>query len=165
MTGATGPAARAVRRPHWRSSPRKGFPVPHRATRPSAVTVYYDADCGFCIWTVALLLRLDRGRRVTPATIQGAVHGDLATVPADRVMTSFHARADGAPPVSAGAALTVLLCTLGPLRPIGRLTARFPRLTDRAYFAVANRRGRWATLIPERSKRWARRVVAARTPG
>lgn len=137
--------------------------MPHHTARPSAVTVYYDADCGFCIWTIALLLGLDRGRRVTPASIQGAVDGDLAAVPAERVLTSFHARVDGAPPVSGGAALSVLLSTVGPLRPLGLWSARVPRFTDRAYFAVANRRGRWAKLIPERSKRWARTAVAART--
>ena len=130
--------------------------------RPARLTVYYDADCGFCIWSVAQLLRLDRARRVTPAAIQGATDTDLAGIPAERVLSSFHARADGAAPVSAGAALTAVLSTIGPLRPLGRLSSRVPRWTDRAYFFVADRRGRWARLIPEASKRRARTTVRER---
>jgi len=134
-----------------------------RRTPPAGVTVYYDGDCGFCIWTVALLLRLDRARRMTPAAIQDRIDTDLAGIPAERVLTSFHARSAGAPPVSAGAALTLLLSTIGPLRPLGRLSAMAPRFTERAYFWVADRRGQWARLIPERFKRTARAVVAARS--
>ena len=134
-------------------------------TRRSRLTVYYDAGCGFCIWSVAQLLRLDRARRVTPATIQGAIDTDLAAIPAERVLSSFHARADGAPPVSAGAALTAVLSTIGPLRWLGRLSARVPRFTDRAYFWVADRRGRWARLIPEVAKRRARTTVEVRAAG
>lgn len=138
--------------------------MPHNS-RASRLTVYYDAGCGFCIWTVAQLLRLDRAHRITPAAIQDTAGTDLAGIPADRVLSSFHARAGGAPPVSAGAALTVLLSGLAVLRPFGRLSARFPRLTERAYFFVADRRGRWAKLIPESAKQRARATVAARSAG
>jgi predicted DCC family thiol-disulfide oxidoreductase YuxK len=134
-----------------------------RRTPPAGVTVYYDGNCGFCIWSVAVLLRLDRARRVRPAAIQDRVDTDLAGIPAERVLTSFHARSAGAPPVSAGAALTLLLSTIGPLRPLSRLSAAAPRATERAYFWVADRRGRWARLIPERFKRNARAAVAARS--
>ena len=35
------------------------------------LTVLYDADCGFCRFTLASLLRLDRHRRLLPVPIQG----------------------------------------------------------------------------------------------
>lgn len=137
--------------------------MPRCSTRPSAVTVYYDAGCGFCVWSVALLLRLDRSGRVSPAAIQDHLDRDLASVPAERVMESFHARAAGAAPVSAGAALTVVLSTIGLSRPIGLVSATMPGVTDRMYVWVADRRGRWAKLIPESSKQRARGYVTART--
>ncbi|WP_111766289.1 thiol-disulfide oxidoreductase DCC family protein [Nakamurella deserti] len=128
----------------------------------SDVTVYYDADCGFCIWAVALLLRFDRGRRLDVATIQGAVDGPLARVPRDRVMESFHTVSRSGGLASAGAALTVTLRALPALRWAGALSGRVPRLTGWAYRWIADHRGRLATLVPERAKARARVVVAAR---
>ena len=38
-----------------------------------ALTVLYDADCGFCRWSVGRLLALDRAGHLMPEPIQSAV--------------------------------------------------------------------------------------------
>ena len=38
-------------------------------TAPQPLTVLYDADCGFCRWSVARLLAADRAARLRPAAI------------------------------------------------------------------------------------------------
>ncbi len=125
-------------------------------------TVYYDADCGFCIWAVAVLLRFDRAGRLGVAAIQGAEDGALREVPRDRVLTSFHAVSRDGDLTSAGAALTAILRLLPALRWAGAVSARVPRLTERAYRWVADHRGRLARFVPERAKARARTAVAAR---
>ena len=125
-------------------------------------TVYYDADCGFCIWAVAVLLRFDRSGRLGVASIQGALDGALRDIPRDRVLTSFHAVSRVGDRASAGAALTAVLRLLPALRWAGALSARVPRLTEWAYRWVADHRGRLARFVPEKAKARARGVVAAR---
>ena len=37
----------------------------------------YDADCGFCKWTLSLLLRWDRAARLAPVALQRPEAADL----------------------------------------------------------------------------------------
>ncbi|MGA2319681.1 MAG: DCC1-like thiol-disulfide oxidoreductase family protein [Solirubrobacteraceae bacterium] len=54
--------------------------------------VLYDADCGFCAWALALLLRLDRDRRVCPVAIQSEQgQRSLAGIPDELRLASWHA--------------------------------------------------------------------------
>ena len=116
----------------------------------------YDADCGFCKWTVSGVLAWDRHRRVAPVAIQSAhgaaLLGDLD--PGER-LASAHLVAPGGERVSAGAAAAPLLRLL----PGGRLPAagiaRLPRLTSRAYDWVANHRSQLSRAVPDAMKRRA----------
>src|SRR5213595_137897 len=53
--------------------------------------VIYDADCGFCKWLLAGVLRWDRAARLRPLALQRPEAGDLVAdlTPAER-MASWH---------------------------------------------------------------------------
>jgi predicted DCC family thiol-disulfide oxidoreductase YuxK len=126
-------------------------------------TVIYDGDCGVCKTLLALLLRADRNRRLTPLALgtptANALLHDLTPEQRNR---SWHLIDPAGQRESAGAAAPPLLALL----PGGRLPAavlgRFPRQTERAYRAVADNRatiGRW---IPSSVKRRAAAAVGRR---
>jgi predicted DCC family thiol-disulfide oxidoreductase YuxK len=146
-------------------------------------TVIYDADCGFCKWSLALLLSLDDVGRKRPE------HGDalrplpLGTTEADRLLAdltvaernaSWHlvvdSAASSAPPAaaptaplrfSAGAAFAPVLSLLPRGRIPAAAFARFPRTTERGYRWVVKHRGALGRFVPGRARRWADRVIAA----
>jgi predicted DCC family thiol-disulfide oxidoreductase YuxK len=133
-----------------------------RGTRPGLL-VLYDGGCGFCIWTIAVLLRFDRRQRLTTGSIQAnrALLGGMSDATA---LGSFHAVEAGGEVRSAGAALAAVLSALPVGRPFGWVLVRAPRTADRLYYLVATRRARLARLIPERSKQRARDLVGV-VPG
>jgi predicted DCC family thiol-disulfide oxidoreductase YuxK len=125
--------------------------------------VLYDADCGFCGWTLSVLLRWDRAARLEPVALQRPEAADLlqGLTSAER-MASWHLIAPSGERRSGGDALPPLLRAL----PGGRLPAaafaRFPRLTARAYRWVAEHRSGLSAWVPPSAKRRARRRVQAR---
>jgi predicted DCC family thiol-disulfide oxidoreductase YuxK len=131
-------------------------------TRPGLL-VLYDGGCGFCIWTVAVLLRLDRRHRLTTGSIQDN-RARLGPMPDAQALNSFHAVDERGGVRSAGAALAAVLSALPVGRPFGLLLGRVPRTADRLYYLVATRRAPLARLIPERSKQRARELVGV-APG
>lgn len=133
-----------------------------RATRPELL-VLYDGGCGFCIWTIAVLLRLDRRHRLSTGSIQHN-RALLGAMPDAEALSSFHAVDADGDVRSAGAALAAVLSALPAVRPFGWLLGRVPRTADRLYHLVATRRGPLARLIPERSKQRSRDLVGV-TPG
>jgi len=67
----------------------------------ATVTVLYDADCGFCRWSVAWLLQRDRHHRLVPVAIQsdaGQELLDAAGIPPDERLRKAHAHRSGDPP-------------------------------------------------------------------
>ncbi len=66
-----------------------------------ALTLLYDANCGFCRWSVAWILRRVPAGSIVPATIQSP-HGDAlleaAGVPVADRLQSAHAHRAGDPP-------------------------------------------------------------------
>lgn len=130
---------------------------------PTRHTVIYDADCGFCRWCLALLLRADRNRRLRPLAL-GTPEADrvLAPMPRDEQFASWHLIDPSGRLTSAGAALPTVLRTL----PAGRLPAdvlaRMPGLTERGYRWVADHRTTFGPLLPARSKARATERIAAR---
>ena len=129
-------------------------------------TVIYDGDCGICKTLLALLLRVDRDRRLTPLAL-GTPTADalLPDLTPEQRNRSWHLVDPAGHRASAGAAAPPLLALL----PGGKLPAavlsRFPPQTERAYRAVADNRamiGRW---IPSSVKRRAAQVVQRRTAG
>lgn len=119
-------------------------------------TVLYDADCGFCKWLLAALLRWDRAARLRPVPLQGPEAEDLLAElePAER-LASWHLVAPTGARLSGGAAIPPLLSLLPGGRAPAAAFARFPTLTDRSYRWVAEHRSQLSKLVPSRAKRRA----------
>ena len=107
-----------------------------------SLTVLYDADCGFCRWSVAQLLALDRGGRLMPEPIQSAVGGRLLAgiAPAERLASAHVVTADGR--VASGGDAVALVAEVVPgaavTVPLARALAPASRA---AYRLVASNRG------------------------
>ncbi len=137
-------------------------------------TVIYDPGCGFCRFSLALLLAWDRGALHPLPLGTGESNRLLADLTEAERNASWHlilgedegpfAVGPALPPgarFSAGAALAPALRLL----PGGRLPAaafaRFPQAAERGYRWVADHRGLLGRLVPGRARRWAGRVIAA----
>jgi predicted DCC family thiol-disulfide oxidoreductase YuxK len=146
---------------------------------PPEAIVIYDEDCGFCRWSLALLLRKDRGAlRPLPLGTPEADYLLHDLTPAERG-ASWHLVIDppAAPgpeqlsfdalPVrcSAGAALAPALSFLPRGRRWAGLVARIPGPTDRTYDWIADHRRFLGHLVPGRARRWADQVIAAHGAG
>jgi predicted DCC family thiol-disulfide oxidoreductase YuxK len=109
--------------------------------------VIYDADCGFCRFSLAILLSATGALRPLPL---GTAEADelLADLTEEQRNASWHVIYDDGTRASAGAALAPALF------------ARFPRTTERAYGWVAAHRGLLGRIVPARARRWADRVIA-----
>jgi len=125
--------------------------------------VLYDADCGFCKWTLSVLLRWDRTARVEPVALQRPEAADLlkALTPAER-MAAWHLISPCGERRSGGDALSPLLRVLPGGRLPAAVFARFPRLTARGYRWVADHRSRLSRWVPQSAKQRAFRCVQAR---
>jgi predicted DCC family thiol-disulfide oxidoreductase YuxK len=135
-------------------------------------TVIYDNDCGFCRWSLALLLNLDHDA-LRPLPL-GTPEADylLHDLPAEERNASWHLvidppgvdqlSFDAAPTrFSAGAAVSPALRLLPRGRRLAWLVARIPGPTERGYRWVAGHRRLLGRLVPPRARRWADRVIAA----
>jgi predicted DCC family thiol-disulfide oxidoreductase YuxK len=124
-------------------------------------TVIYDADCGFCRWSLALLLTVDRGKlRPLPLGTPEA-NSLLSDLTVEQRKASWHLVNDTGRRNSAGAALAPALELVPGGRVPGALLHRTPHLTERAYRWVADHRGLLGRFVPARARRWADRVIAA----
>jgi predicted DCC family thiol-disulfide oxidoreductase YuxK len=129
----------------------------------SSLIVLYDSDCGFCRVMLAVLLRWDRGQRLTPLPIQSSGGEALLSgmTSSDR-LASWHL-IDGAGVIrSAGAGLPVLFAALPGGSAIARLASRFPSATSLLYERVAAHRALLARPLGARARAWASRVIAER---
>lgn len=128
------------------------------------VPILYDPDCGFCRVSLALLLRWDRTGRLRPVPL-GSAEADvlLDGMPEEQRMASWHLVEPGVVH-SAGAAFPHLFALLPGGRPLGRLSARFPRASERAYRLVADHRSLLGRALPAAARRWAERVLSGSRP-
>jgi predicted DCC family thiol-disulfide oxidoreductase YuxK len=112
-----------------------------RDPTPRPWILIYDADCGFCRWSLARVLALDRARRLRPVPL-GTPEADalLADVPPEERAASWHLVSPAGERTSAGAAAPPLLRLLPGGRVPAALLARMPGPTDRAYRWVAEHR-------------------------
>ena len=110
--------------------------------------VLYDERCGFCRWSVSKFVAWDRTRQVRFAPIRSS-EGEARLEGIDRARRdgSWHLVTRDGHVVSAGAAVPFLLRELPGGGPLARLTDAFPRATERAYQAVARRRGALGRLL------------------
>ena len=118
-----------------------GHPTPQPSAPPERWILIYDADCGFCRWSLARVLALDRAHRLRPVAL-GTPEADalLADMAPDERAASWHLVSPAGRRTSAGAAAPPLLRLLKGGRLPAALLARMPRLTDRAYRWVAEHR-------------------------
>jgi len=125
--------------------------------------VLYDDDCGFCRWTLGLLLRWDRRGALWPAPIAGPV-GErwLAGMPVAERLASWHLVEAGGAVTSAGRGLASVLGYMPGGWVLARLLRLAPGAVDRAYRFVADHRSAFARFVPGAGVRSATARVAAR---
>jgi predicted DCC family thiol-disulfide oxidoreductase YuxK len=103
--------------------------------------VLYDADCGFCRWSLDKILRWGRGRELRAVAIQSE-EGDrlLADMSEDERLASWHFVTPDGRCFSGGSAAGPLARLLPLGLPVAVLAETFPRTTDRVYRWVARNR-------------------------
>jgi predicted DCC family thiol-disulfide oxidoreductase YuxK len=128
-------------------------------------TVLYGADCGFCRWSLAQVLALDRGRRLRPVAL-GSEESDrlLADLSPNAQAASWHLVAPDGRRESAGAAGVVLLSLLPGGGAPAALLRRAPRVTELAYRWVADHRSLLSKAIPNRAKERATVQIERHVP-
>jgi predicted DCC family thiol-disulfide oxidoreductase YuxK len=127
-------------------------------------TILYDRDCGFCRFSLGLILRWDTGGRLRPVALQEEEADRLlAGMPQDKRESSWHLVERDGRVRSAGAAFPPLLRLLPRGRRLAAVFDRFPQATERGYRWVADHRGLFGPLVPERAKRDADRRIAERS--
>jgi predicted DCC family thiol-disulfide oxidoreductase YuxK len=126
-------------------------------------TVLYDADCGFCRWSLAQLLALDREGRLRPVALSSPeADAMLADLPAPARAASWHLVGPDGSRFSGGAAGAPLLRLLpGGSLPASVLAAA-PGVTESAYRWIAGHRSHLSRLVPSSAKRRATARIAAR---
>ena len=115
--------------------------------------VLYDAECGFCRWSVGQLLAWDRGKRLRVVALQEPDAAVLLPGMSEEArMASWHL-VDPSERVaySAGDAFPPLLRAMPAGRPLAFLTAGFPGLTGRAYEWATRHRGALGRLVSGRA--------------
>lgn len=127
-------------------------------------TVFYDADCGFCLWCVAKVIALDRSHSLRYRPIQDpASVGPLGAIPEGQRLGSWHLATQDGTVYSAGRAFVPLLRTLPRSRAASSALAHIPpALLDRAYYAVAARRTAAGRLLTAGARRRSRATVLSR---
>jgi predicted DCC family thiol-disulfide oxidoreductase YuxK len=111
----------------------------------------YDADCGFCRWSVAKILAWDRRGRLRAVALQSAEADELlGTMDRERQTASWHLVAHGQVR-SGGDAVAPLARLLPAGAPIAILAELAPGLTNRAYSFVAARRERLGSALGEQA--------------
>ena len=110
--------------------------------------ILYDADCGFCKWSLNKVLAWDRRGRLRPVAIQSEEgQGLLAPLAAEARLDSWHLVGPEGEICSSGGAAAPLARLLPGGRPLAALFERFPRPTERAYRWVAEHRDRLARIL------------------
>jgi predicted DCC family thiol-disulfide oxidoreductase YuxK len=124
--------------------------MPERAgdPEPSRWIVLYDSDCGFCRWSLARLLALDRNRRLRPVAL-GTPEADelLADLTPEQRAASWHLIAPDGRRASGGPAAAPLLRLLPAGHAPAAVLERMPRTTERAYRWVADHRSTLSKAI------------------
>ena len=131
------------------------------------ISVLYDRDCGFCRWSVAKLLELDRDGNLQPVAIQSE-HGShlLASVREGERLSSAHAVTPDGRVFSGGDAAPVIAAELRRGKPAAALSGAVPPLTRACYRLVAGNRELVGRFVSGRRRARADTLLAARTlPG
>jgi predicted DCC family thiol-disulfide oxidoreductase YuxK len=124
----------------------------------------YDEDCGFCRWTLSKVLAWDRRRALRPVPLSSAeADRILAGMSPDQRAASWHLLDRDGRLHSAGAAFPSLFGLLPGGRPLAAISASTPRLSERGYRFLADRRSRFGRLVTDGAKRRADRRIGERS--
>jgi predicted DCC family thiol-disulfide oxidoreductase YuxK len=124
--------------------------------------LFYDADCGFCRWTLAWVLRFDRSRRLRPFPIESAQgDSDLGDLGEARLDSWHLLRGDRR--WSGGRAFAPLLEELPAGKVLAAIARRLEPILVPGYRWVAAHRAALGRLIPARSRKRADAFVEDRT--
>jgi predicted DCC family thiol-disulfide oxidoreductase YuxK len=130
----------------------------------SRTPILYDADCGFCRASLALILAWDRRRRLRPVPLDSSEADRLlAGMPEEERMASWHLVEPDGRVRSAGAAFPPLLRLLPGGGPLAAAAERLPRLTEWGYRFVADHRSLLGRLLPLALKRRADERIERRS--
>jgi predicted DCC family thiol-disulfide oxidoreductase YuxK len=114
----------------------------------SRCTLLYDADCGFCKWSLGKVMALDRHGALRPVALQDPEADDLLRgMGEDERMASWHLVSADGRIRSAGAAVAPLFRLLRWGRPVAVVAEAFPGTTERVYRWVADHRGALGKLV------------------
>jgi len=127
-------------------------------------TLLYDADCGFCRSSLALILAWDTHRRLRPVALQDPEADRLlADLSPQERMASWHLVSADGTVRSAGDALEALFSLLPGGAAPSALARRFPGAARHGYRQVVEHRSRLGRLIPTGVKQRADAQVRKRT--
>ena len=119
---------------------------------PSRAALLYDADCGFCLWSLHKILALDRHHRLRPVALQDPeADALLGGMDEERKMASSHLVTPDGSVYSAGAATGPLLRLLPRGGGLARIAERFPGATERGYRWVADHRSLLGRVVSAKS--------------
>ena len=118
----------------------------------SRAAILYDADCGFCKWSLGLFLRWDRRGHLRPVALQDPEADRLLGELDEKTrMASWHLVTSDGIVHSAGRAIEPLMRLLPGGRPFAAAAHAMPGLTDRAYAFVAARRSSLGRVLRRRT--------------
>jgi predicted DCC family thiol-disulfide oxidoreductase YuxK len=101
----------------------------------------YDADCGFCRWSLDKILARDRDRRIRAVPLQSAEADTLLPgMEHEKKMASWHLVTPVGKIYSAGNAVAPLMRLIRGGRPVAALANAAPGPTRAAYRLVAKNR-------------------------
>jgi predicted DCC family thiol-disulfide oxidoreductase YuxK len=113
--------------------------------------ILYDADCGFCLWSLHRILAWDRNNRLRPVALQDAEADRLLPGMDERQkMRSWHLVTPDGKVYSSGAAVAPLMRLLPAGTPLAALASTFPRSTESLYRWVARNRGKLGRVLHAR---------------
>lgn len=123
---------------------------------PSGAVVLYDRDCGFCRWTLAGLLDLDRDLRLRPVALQEPEADQLlGGMPPGPKYASAHLVTPDGRIHSGGLAVAPILELLPHGTPAARVARLIPGPLRLGYDWVARHRTLLSKPVPGRLKRRA----------
>jgi predicted DCC family thiol-disulfide oxidoreductase YuxK len=139
--------------------------APVRGPKGDGWLVLYDSDCGFCRWSLGVLLGLDRQRRLRPVRLSSPRGTELLSdLAPEQRFASWHLVSPQGQRWSGGAALAPVARLLGPAgRAPAAVLDRIPGLANRGYDWVAANRGLLGRLVPARAKSRASRLIDERS--
>ncbi len=125
------------------------------STHPVRLTVLFDADCGFCVWSSELVARLDRAHAIRFLPLTKAAVEVPGAPPVEVLRRSMHAVTPAGRWLQGGEAWLRVMGLVPVLRPfaaIGRLPL-LHGLVEPVYGMIARNRHRLGRLVGRSSCR------------